>query len=77
MGGARRGYRLVVGDFIMKSAITVILAGLLTIAPQLLPLVPEQYKVLASGIIATLAALYHLYQPAPSEPAVIAPQGAK
>jgi hypothetical protein len=44
--------------------LTVILAGIAAAAP-LLTSIPHQYQAMASGVIATAGALYHLFQPVP------------
>ncbi len=44
--------------------VTSILAGIAAAAPLLTSL-PHQYQAVASGVIATAGALYHLFQPVP------------
>jgi hypothetical protein len=44
--------------------VTSILAGIAAAAP-LLTSVPLRYQAIASGVIATAGALYHLFQPVP------------
>ncbi|MGO9266680.1 MAG: hypothetical protein ACLQBA_17675 [Candidatus Binataceae bacterium] len=44
--------------------VTSILAGIAAATP-LLTSIPHQYQALASGVIATAGALYHLFQPVP------------
>ena len=44
--------------------LTSLLAGIAAAAP-LLTTLPHQYQALASSVIATAGALYHLFQPVP------------
>lgn len=46
------------------SYLTSILAGIAAAAP-LLSSLPHDYQAIASGVIATAGALYHLFQPVP------------
>lgn len=49
----------------MPSWLTVLASGLLTAAPQFLPLVPHSAQAALSGMIAIAAAAFHLYSPVP------------
>ena len=44
---------------------TVIVGALLTLVPQMLAIVPAEYRDVASGLLAAAVAAWHLYQPSP------------
>ena len=46
----------------MKNTLTLIVGGLLTLAPQFMPFIPQPYAAAATGLLGFLTGLYHLYQ---------------
>lgn len=51
----------------MPAWLTIILTGLATAAPAFISAVPHEYQAAGSAIIAMGAAIYHLFQPSPSD----------
>lgn len=49
----------------MPAWFTVIASGMITVAPQLLPLLPQSAKAVLTGVLAISAAAFHLYSPVP------------
>lgn len=49
----------------MPAWFTVIATGLMTVAPQLLPLLPQSAKAVLTGVLAIAGAAFHLYSPVP------------
>ncbi|MBV8359375.1 MAG: hypothetical protein JO189_15780 [Deltaproteobacteria bacterium] len=48
---------------------TIVAGALLTVAPQAIGTLPAPYRDTASAVLAALVAMYHLYQPSPSQSA--------
>lgn len=46
----------------------------IAIAPTVMPFIPQPYGAIAGVGIAALGNIYHLLQPAPAAPAVVAPK---
>jgi hypothetical protein len=51
----------------VQTLITLLLGGIISAAPYFFPIIPAPYNAIATGIIATLTGIYHLYQPMPSK----------
>lgn len=51
--------------FTLPAWLTLAVTFIATAAPLVLPALPLPYQALASALIATLASIYHLYQPPP------------
>lgn len=45
--------------------LTVLFGGVASAIPQVLPFIPQPYAAAATGVIAALTGLYHLYQEKP------------
>ena len=46
--------------------LTIIVTGVATIAPLVLPFIPPPYNIAVSGVLASLGALYHLFATPPA-----------
>ena len=54
--------------FQVNHFISIVVGGLITMGPQLLTMIPSQYRDVATAILGTIVAAYHLYQPSPAVP---------
>jgi hypothetical protein len=50
-----------------QNVATICGGALLTVAPQIIAVLPGKYRDLATALIAALVAAWHLYQPSPSQ----------
>lgn len=51
----------------LMNLITLLLTGAATVLPQMISVLPHEWQAVASGFIATMSALLHLYAQPPTK----------
>ena len=49
-----------------KHWLSVVVGGLLTVAPQVLTVIPPEYRDVATATVGVIVSAWHLYQPSPT-----------
>lgn len=50
-----------------QNLISVLMGGLVTIVPQVIPMLPAEWRTVVTGLLGVAVSVWHLYQPAPKQ----------